>query len=173
MNHWHTIITFDQPLEAHMAKNLLESEGILTIMRDELTVQSHNFYSNAIGGIKLDVREECIDEALNVLVDGGYLQPPEEEEEKKRLIVVSKENTKDTTLCPFCQSKEIRQEGNQRQMIMFVLFLFGLLIPLSFVMGSITMGVVTTVVAAVILIYMFKRKSYSCFDCGGRWRYRS
>ena len=41
-------VTFTYPHEAHLAKNYLESEGIETEIRDELTAQVNNFYSNAI-----------------------------------------------------------------------------------------------------------------------------
>lgn len=57
MNNWETLITFTYPHEAHMAMGFLESEGIRTIIRDEMTVQVQNFYSNAIGGVKLLVQQ--------------------------------------------------------------------------------------------------------------------
>lgn len=41
-------------------------------MRDELTIQVHNFYSNAIGGIRLEVPIDKIDEARKLLVASGF-----------------------------------------------------------------------------------------------------
>jgi hypothetical protein len=41
-----------------MAKNYYESAGIDTFLRDELTAQVDNFYSNAIGGVKLQIKNK-------------------------------------------------------------------------------------------------------------------
>jgi len=43
MNSWINIITFTLPHEAHFAKSVLESEGINTIIQNELTAQVNNF----------------------------------------------------------------------------------------------------------------------------------
>lgn len=74
MENWRTTITFTQPHEAHFAKGLLESEGIDTIIRDELTAQVNNFYSNAIGDVKLDVKESDFIQATSLLKEGGYIK---------------------------------------------------------------------------------------------------
>lgn len=39
---------------------------------DELTVQSHNFLSNAVGGVKLQVPENDVTNALNIMYECGY-----------------------------------------------------------------------------------------------------
>ena len=67
-----TICSFQLPHTAHLAKSKLESEGIEVQFKDEFTVQSHNFLSNAIGGIKLQVQEPDIKRATSILKDSGY-----------------------------------------------------------------------------------------------------
>lgn len=69
-----TIISFEFPHQAHLAKVILESEEIEVEILDELTVQVNNFYSNAIGGVKVQVDEKDVDKALKILVDAGYLE---------------------------------------------------------------------------------------------------
>ncbi len=73
MNDWITIISFTYPHEAHLAKGKLESEGIEVFIKDELTVQMNNFYSNAIGGVKLLVKESDYDNAHRILIESGYI----------------------------------------------------------------------------------------------------
>lgn len=69
-----TIISFDLPHQAHLAKVVLESEDIEVEILDELTVQVNNFYSNAIGGVKVQVDEKEVDKAFKILVEAGYLE---------------------------------------------------------------------------------------------------
>jgi hypothetical protein len=75
MKDWVTILTFTYPHEAYLAKGKLESEGIDVQITDELTVQVYNFYSNAIGGVKLLVRKSDFEKANQILIDSGYIRP--------------------------------------------------------------------------------------------------
>ncbi|MCB0807259.1 MAG: DUF2007 domain-containing protein [Bacteroidales bacterium] len=84
MENWIQLISFTFPHEAHLAKAKLESEGIETILRDELTTQVHNFYSNAIGGVKLLVKESDFNQAYTILKDSR--------------IIITDENRKDEHL---------------------------------------------------------------------------
>ena len=82
MNNWITIISFTYPHEAHLAKGKLESEGIQVWIKDELTAQVNNFYSNAIGGVKLLVQESDFYQAYKILNDAGYINEPKKNENK-------------------------------------------------------------------------------------------
>jgi len=82
MKDWITILTFTYPHEAHLAKVKLESEGIEVQITDEMTVQVHNFYSNAIGGVKLLVRETDLQKANQILIDSGYVKPQNQTDNK-------------------------------------------------------------------------------------------
>lgn len=68
-----TIAVFTLPSEMVVAKARLESEEIECRVLDELTVQSYNFISNAIGGIKLQVLSNDIAHAKAILKDGGFI----------------------------------------------------------------------------------------------------
>lgn len=61
------VATYTYPHEAHLAKGPLEAAGIECFLKDELTTQVNNFYSNAIGGVKLLVNAENKELALSIL----------------------------------------------------------------------------------------------------------
>lgn len=68
-----TVKTFSLPQQAYIIKGRLESEGIPCFLQDELTVQTMNFYSNTIGGVKLQVRVQDLSDAVMILEQEGYL----------------------------------------------------------------------------------------------------
>ena len=72
MKNYIHIATFTYPSEIAIAKSALEGNNINCYVRDELTVQVHNFVSNAIGGIRLEVPEKQHEEAIKILVDSGF-----------------------------------------------------------------------------------------------------
>jgi len=74
-----TLITFTYPAEMAVLRARLEAEGIECRVLDELTVQVNPFYSNAIGGVKLQVKTTDIESAKEVLREGGYEMEKEAE----------------------------------------------------------------------------------------------
>jgi hypothetical protein len=74
-----TVATFGQAHELAVVRARLEWEGIPCHLKDEFTVQAHPFYSNAIGGIKLQVASEDVDRARAILVEAGVLHHEETE----------------------------------------------------------------------------------------------
>ncbi|GHS92486.1 hypothetical protein FACS1894203_4980 [Bacteroidia bacterium] len=66
-----TIKTFFEPTELLIPRSLLESEGIECFTMDELTTQVYPV--PGFGGIKLQVKEEDVEKAVKILVDGGFL----------------------------------------------------------------------------------------------------
>lgn len=141
---WLVILTFVYPHEAHMAKVYLESEGIETQIRDELTAQVNNFYSNAIGGVKLLVKESDLAIGIELLKKGGYITDPGFQEAKIEIVSVKKGFVKD--VCPFCKSENISIKRVPNILVVIILFVFRIPFP------------------------VFK-KSYKCFDCGKEWKY--
>ncbi|MDZ4751716.1 MAG: hypothetical protein SGI87_08895 [Flavobacteriales bacterium] len=51
----------------------LDAAGIYNSTKDELTAHVQPFYSSAIGGIKLQVRESDLNAARKILIEAGYL----------------------------------------------------------------------------------------------------
>ena len=74
-----TIYATQLPTEANVIKSKLESEGFLVHLKDELTVQSYNFISNAVGGVKIQVEESKAVEGAKLLAELGYIMEIPEE----------------------------------------------------------------------------------------------
>jgi hypothetical protein len=75
MEDFPVVFTAIYPSEVYMAQSLLEADGLVTFLRDELTVQTHNFYSTAVGGVKLMVHGNDAARAIELLTAGGYIEP--------------------------------------------------------------------------------------------------
>lgn len=67
-----TIRTFSQSIDFEMAKSFLESYEIECFGRNEVTNRA--YLANVNGGIKLEVRPEQAEEAVKLLIEGGYLK---------------------------------------------------------------------------------------------------
>lgn len=72
MNRFVTITTFTFAHEVLVLRGRLESEGIQCFVPDEQTIQMHPFYSNALGGLRLQVLEKDFEKAATILKEGGY-----------------------------------------------------------------------------------------------------
>ena len=62
-----TISTYSFPYEAHIDRAKLESEGIPAFVADEHTINMQWLYSNALGGVRLQVAANHREAALEVL----------------------------------------------------------------------------------------------------------
>lgn len=69
-----TVATFHLPQDAYIIRGRLQSEGIFCYLKDELTVQSDNIISNAIGGVKLQVHESDAQRVLPILEEAGIIE---------------------------------------------------------------------------------------------------
>jgi hypothetical protein len=64
---WVTVESFTNPLEAHIAKGLLESEGVPSILDSEHHVWAAWPYSQALGGVRLRVAAHRAGAARDIL----------------------------------------------------------------------------------------------------------
>lgn len=62
-----TIATFSFPYEAQIARARLDSEGIPAFVADEHSINANWLYSNAFGGVRLQVPQKFAEEALGIL----------------------------------------------------------------------------------------------------------
>ena len=60
---------FQYSSEATIYLGKLESEGIEVFLRDQITIDSNPFYSNALGGIRMFVKTEDFNRATEILND--------------------------------------------------------------------------------------------------------
>lgn len=68
-----TIRTFSSSVDFQMVKAYLESLGIECFGRDE--VMNRAYLANVNGGVKLLVEKSKAEEAIKLLMEGGYLKP--------------------------------------------------------------------------------------------------
>ena len=66
--------TFVLPHELAIVRGHLESEDIPCLVKDALTTQTNPMLSNAIGGVKLLVRQSDFEKATQLLKEWGYYQ---------------------------------------------------------------------------------------------------
>lgn len=142
MENWIEIISFTYPHEAHQAKTVLEASEIEAIIKDEFTVQVNNLLSNAVGGVKILVQKENVEEAISILEQGGYLQKKDAKEKNQKLETFPIENK---TCCPYCNSENISKKNMPGYI--FALSILFLRFPLPFL-----------------------RKAYYCYDCMKEWK---
>lgn len=62
-----TIYRFSHPLEAQIARARLEAAGIPAFVADEHTINMQWLYSNALGGVRLQVPMVCREDAVALL----------------------------------------------------------------------------------------------------------
>ena len=60
---------FQYSSEAIIYQGKLESEEVEVFLRDQITIDSNPFYSNALGGIRMFVKTEDFDNANEILRD--------------------------------------------------------------------------------------------------------
>ena len=71
-----TVATFSKPEQAYLLRAQLESAGIFAFVKDDLTVQAYWLYSNAIGGVRVQIDESDL-EAARAFLNAPQI-PPEE-----------------------------------------------------------------------------------------------
>ena len=105
-----TVARFSFPYEAQVARAKLESEGIPAFVADEHTINMQWLYSNAMGGVKVQVPNSCRDAALEVLAM-DYSD------------ALVREKGIDLPRCSLCDSENIEPQTKGKRMA-FVAFLF-------------------------------------------------
>ena len=108
-----TIATFSKPEEAHLFRTRLEAAGIPAYVQDEYLIQMDWLYSNAIGGVRVQIADENLDEAREFLANDSPQTTPEAVD----------------VVCPKCGSHDTSPDELPRRIsfLSFLLFSFPLL----------------------------------------------
>lgn len=141
-----TVMSFYLPQDAYMARNLLESENIEVFLQNELTIQENNLYSNAVGGVNLQVMNTDAEKAVKLLTEGGYIKPDALQEDEA-VQEISPDAGMDKKHCPYCQSENIGKNKDANPLTWLVFLFLGLFFPIF-------------------------RTSYICFDCKKQWKFK-
>ncbi|EAQ67120.1 hypothetical protein MED121_14374 [Marinomonas sp. MED121] len=104
-----TIARFTYPYEAQIAWSKLDALGVPAYIADEHTINMQWLYSNALGGVRLQVREEDEQAALLALAEDLETELMQQE-------------GFDTDLCPVCDSPntEFYQFGKRWAFLIFL-----------------------------------------------------
>jgi DNA-directed RNA polymerase subunit RPC12/RpoP len=147
MNDWVTIAIFTYPHQAALLSSKLEAEGIECYTKDGNTISANPFYSNAIGGVKIQVRENDV-EVANKIVKDYYTQINSEEEgepipeEEYKAAPIEEASSATEIKCPVCGSEDVHRDNTPSRISLVSVILLGL--PLLFP----------------------AKKKYHCFNCG-------
>jgi DNA-directed RNA polymerase subunit M/transcription elongation factor TFIIS len=110
-----TIGRYSTPYEANMVKSQLESAGIPAFVADEHVIGMNWLYSNALGGVKVQVPESLASEALEILA--SETEAPQTREP-------------DAETCPECGSNNTEDFLDKRNSFLTLVLLgFPLLLP--------------------------------------------
>jgi len=119
-----TVATFSAPYEAQLAKGLLETNGIQAFVADEYTVGINWLYSNAVGGVRLQVAETEAEQAMKFLAREGETNNINTERLEKQ------EKEEGWEACPNCAGRNVEYFTDRKGMALLALVFLGL--PLLF-----------------------------------------
>lgn len=112
-----TVATFSHPTEADPVVAWLESEGIECFLTNEHTVTMNWLYSNAIGGVGVQIRAADIERANEILqiisspdTTGEESAPADSETDR------GNEDANDV-YCPQCSSTDVYYEKFSRRLV--------------------------------------------------------
>lgn len=146
-----TVASYSQVYEAHIARSFLENHGVDGFIADEHMVSTNWLYSNAIGGVRLQVRHRDVKMATDLLadheralrhdgdseIDWGQVDPDWSEE--------TREESDSVYSCPECRCSDVYYEAFSRRLIFLSILLLGIPLP-------------------------FLSRTWICDRCGNRWK---
>jgi hypothetical protein len=118
MSRYITIATYIGAWEAHLARTKLESESIFALVLDDQIASINWFYSNAVGGVRLQVREADAQRAALILEKDAEEGPAAQQE--------SPVLDSSVPACPACGSTSIRRERFSPAIALLSFLLLGL-----------------------------------------------
>ena len=98
--------------EAIIFKGKLESEGISVFIRDNNTIDTYPLYSNAVGGVKLFVKNDDFIKANDIL---------------SQVSEYSLDEMNQLVNCPKCTSKQIKMTTSIKDIKTLLAFVFSML----------------------------------------------
>ena len=107
---WVTIASFNMPHQAHLAKSRLEAGGIPVTIRDEHLISMNQFYSPALGGVKVQVLTENMKEAQEILNSVPDVELQDEEALSATMPEEPGPRPPEAIECPHCGSEGFAEE---------------------------------------------------------------
>jgi rubredoxin len=110
---WVTLRSYSTPIEAHLARGHLESEGVPCFLRDEHTIGMNWLYSNLLGGVPLCVPADQVERAKEILAGKLTDEGPRE------------------LVCPECGSARVQDSSRRKNWALFSALAFHLPLPFA------------------------------------------
>jgi rubredoxin len=163
-NRWETVAVFTTAIAAHAARTKLESEGIECFVADENLVGANPLYSNAVGGVKVQVAPADVPRARRALGEdapgkgeapGGGESSPGAEARRRRHGAAPTEseaqrfNVTHDLACPKCGSDNVERP-----------LFSGNVSKLAWLLGSLVI---------MIPLPWFRSRRWKCRACGHVW----
>src|SRR5687767_10460845 len=144
--------------EAGSARSALDAAGIDVAVLDENIIVINWLYSNAVGGVKLMVRREDLEEAFEILstssreaaADDEVTDPPAPESEDQPAV------------CPSCGSTALAPIPRLKIFAALALLVYGVGVAVS------QPGLALAFIVAMVLIAAMV-PSHRCTNCGEKW----
>lgn len=168
---WSVVARFSTLGEAASARSALAAAGIESRVADENTIAIDWLYSNALGGVKLLVRDENVEEAAAVLSIPAHGPPFEEADgdgsdaADAEGCVTAAESGDDlvkSDLCPSCGGGDIQRIPRLKLFIALAVVAYGVGVAVS------EPALALALILAVGLI-VSATPSHRCAACGERW----
>jgi hypothetical protein len=135
--------SFHEPMAAHVARTRLEAAGIPCFLSNENLVSLNPLLSPIVGGVRLHVRQEDLEEARQLLQN--QVVPPAQEPDVASFAADAPDPT--TPRCPRCGSADVAYgaatKGGARNWFYLLL--------------------------SVLLRYPLRGRRYHCFHCGNEF----
>ncbi len=141
-----TVKSFMFPTEAYPLMAKLESEGIKCFLDNENTVSVLPFYSNAVGGVKLNIRDSDLKKAMVIINEMDNFFKKERTHDAEKYASFQKDYVEVDTYCPKCESVHIYR----KKFPLFKTLISILLFPIG-------------------IYFLFITKKHYCADCGNVW----
>lgn len=138
-----TVATFSKPEDAPLLRLRLGAGGVDAYVQDENMVQMNWLYSDAIGGVRVQIAGTDLEAAREIVA-----APPVGKSEAAEVSELSEE---ELTVCPGCSSTGTAPDERPRRFaflsMIFSMVMFGVAFPFAFL-----------------------RRRWKCADCGCTWR---
>jgi hypothetical protein len=147
-----TVGTYDNPIQAHLARGRLEVEGIPAYVAHEHHIWAIWMYSLALGGVKVQVLEENAELAIKIINahdQGEYedsLTEEQQEQAKEQDVEVKVEV--EQTICQKCHSNNYQSEIPTSKLLLVILSL-----------------------GLIGIIFPIRKNQHTCNNCGHKWKY--
>ena len=110
-----TLASFSKPEEAHLFRLRLEAAGIPAFVQDEHVIQMQWLYSNALGGVRVQIADDDLAAAREFLAEDSPQPCPDAE----------------NVVCPACGSQHTVPDELPRRIAFLSVLVLSLPLPVS------------------------------------------